>query len=291
MDTWDDWIKAGAIAGQARDYGKTLIKPGASALDVCQKVEAKIRELGGEPAFPAQVSMNDVAAHFCPEDGTIVFKDEIVSLDCGVHINGAIGDTAVTVDLSGKYEDLVKASEEALAEALKQVHVGAKLSDIGRAIHETIAGFGYEPVRNLSGHGLERYVIHTTPSVPNFETGNGILKEGMTIAIEPFATTGSGRIEERGEATVYSLEDMKMPRLQIARDVLKQIAQYQGMPFTTHWLTKKFSSAQVKIALKQLRQLECIHAYPPLVEVAHGMVSQAEHSVIVLEKPIITTKV
>ena len=107
----DDWIKAGKIAAEALEYGRKLIKPGKSMLELCDDVDKKIKQLGGQPAFPSQVSCDHVAAHFCPapEDKT-VFDKQVVSLDVGVHVNGAIGDNATTVDLSGNHTDLVKAS-------------------------------------------------------------------------------------------------------------------------------------------------------------------------------------
>ena len=93
--------KACRIAAQALEYALTLIVPGAKLLDICEKTEKKIDELGAKPAFPVQISLNDTAAHFCPdEDDTTVLKDQVVCIDIGVHIDGFIGDNAATVDLS-----------------------------------------------------------------------------------------------------------------------------------------------------------------------------------------------
>ena len=96
----EDWIKAGEIASKAREYGKELIKVGVSHLDVTEKIEAKILELGGGIAFPTQISINNLAAHYTALLGNdFDFKEgDVCKLDLGVHINGAIGDTAVTVD-------------------------------------------------------------------------------------------------------------------------------------------------------------------------------------------------
>jgi methionyl aminopeptidase len=188
--TNEDWIKAGKIAAETLEHGRLMIKKGNKLVDVCDACDKKIYELGAIPAFPSQISCNDIAAHFCPEENDeTVFDEQLASLDVGACLNGAIGDNAVTVDLSGKYSDLVKASRDALNNALKTVKVGATLGEIGKAIQESIESYGFSPIRNLSGHGLASYNIHDKPSIPNFDTGDDTqLEEGMHIAIEPFAT-------------------------------------------------------------------------------------------------------
>ncbi len=291
--TKQNYIKAGKISAEALEYGKSLIKKGNSLLDAAENIERKIFELGGKPAFPVQVSCNEIAAHFChEEDDKTVFEEQVVSLDLGVHVNGAIGDNAYTVDLSGSYNDLVKAAQKALEEALKIVNVGTELRRIGKAINDAIAGYGYNPVRNLSGHGLDLYNIHTKPTIPNIDNGDKtILKEGMAFAIEPFATTGSGIVHESGLATVFALEHKKPVRSPITRDVLKEIETYEGLPFAKRWLTRKFG-ARANFALRELIQLGMVHQFPPLVEVNKGIVSQAEHSVLIDDegKAIVLTK-
>lgn len=290
-ETLQYYIKAGKIAAEALKYGESLIKPGNKILDVCVKIDEKIKELGGETAFPSQISCDDIAAHFCPElDDESVFDKQLACLDVGVHVNGFIGDNALTVDLSGENEDLVKASREALDNALKIIKPGVSLGEIGKAIHDTITKMGFSPVRNLSGHGLGEFDIHTAPTIPNFDTGdNTKLEEGMAIAIEPFATKGEGVIYESGTATVFQLENRKPVRNMVTRQVLKEIEDYGGLPFAKHWLQKKFGT-RVNLALRELSQLEIIKDYPPLVDRGHGLVSQAEHTVIVMDKPIVTTK-
>jgi methionyl aminopeptidase len=280
--TKQNYIKAGKISAEALEYGKSLIKKGNSLLETTELIEKRIFELGGKPAFPVQISCNEIAAHFCVEDDTkTVFDEQVVSLDLGVHIDGAIGDTAYTVDLSGKYSDLVKAAQKALEEAMKIVNVGTELREIGKTIHDTIASYGFNPVRNLSGHGLDLYNIHTDPSIPNYDTQDKRkLVKGMAFAIEPFATTGSGVVQESGLASVFMLERRKPVRSPITRDILVEIANYEGLPFAKHWLTKKFG-AKANFALREMSQLGMIHEFPPLVEASKGIVSQAEHSFLI----------
>lgn len=286
------WRKAGKITAEALNYGKSLIKPGAKLLEVSELIEQKVHELGGKLAFPAQISMDSIAAHYCAEpDETTVLDKQVCSLDIGVHVEGFIGDSAVTVDLSKQHADLVKASEEALKEAIKIVQIGTKVNEIGKVIQETISSFGFSPIKNLSGHGLSKFNIHDSPTIPNFDTGDTTeLEKGMVIAIEPFATNGSGMIYEREQGNIFSLVNKKPVRSQFARDVLKIIETFNKLPFTTRWLAKTMSLPKVNFALRDLLRQDIIKSYPPLPEKNNGIVSQAEHSLIIDDKVEVITK-
>ena len=289
-DIEEKYIKAGKIASEARNYGKSLIVEGALLIEVLDKIEEKIFELGGKPAFPAQISLNNIAAHYCadPDDTTMFKKGDVAKLDIGVHVDGYVADTAVTIDL-GDNSSLVDASRNALEKALSLATPGRKVSEIGKAIHDEIAKMGFSPVKNLSGHGVGKFIIHGPPSIPNYETGEHVtLKEGMVIAIEPFASKGIGMIHETDTANIFMLTSKKPVRSQITRDVLKEIEKYEGLPFTTRWLTKKFPAIKVRVALRELLQLGALRAFPPLPD--KGLVSQAEHTVIVKDVPIVTTR-
>ncbi len=289
-DTLNSYKKAGKIAAEALAYGKSLIRKRAKLLDICDKVEAKIVDLGGQPAFPAQLSMDDTAAHYCPEqDDETILEDQLVSLDVGAHVDGYIGDNACTVDLSGRNGELVRASEEALKAAVEITRLGVKLADIGKAIESAISSYGFRPVKNLSGHGLGHNDIHTAPSIPNFDTGSAELLGKGVIAIEPFATDGPGLIHEKGEPTVFSLVGSKSTRVGFVRNIQKEIEKLDGKPFTTRWLAKRFSQAQVRYALNQFKKLEIVKEYPPLVERGNGLVSQAEHSLLIDDETILLT--
>ena len=290
--TKQDYIKAGRISAEALEYGKSLIKKGNSLLDAAERIEKRIYELGAKPAFPVQISCDHIAAHFCPlEDDKTIFDSQVVCIDLGVHVNGAVGDNAYTIDLSGKYSDLVNAAQKALEEALNVIKVGTTLGEIGKAIQETISSYGYAPVKNLSGHGIGIYNIHSKPTIPNYDNGDkNTIKDGMVFAVEPFATTGAGLVHEAGISTVFVLEKKKPVRSPITREILKEIETYEGLPFTTRWLTRKFG-AKANFALREISQLDIIKSYPPLVEVDKGIVSQAEHSVLVdAEEIVVLTK-
>lgn len=276
-------IKAGKIAAQALEYAKTLIKPNAKVVDILDKTEKKIKDLGGSLAFPVQISLNDFAAHYCSDqDDKTILKDQIVSIDVGVHIDGFIGDNALTIDLSKKNQDLVKASREALDNAIKIIKPGVKLREIGKVIHDTITSYNFSPIRNLSGHGLDEFNIHTKPTIPNYDNGDETeLKQDDVIAIEPFASKGAGVVYESGNATIFQLINKKPVRNLITRQVLKEIQTYNELPFCKRWLTKRFGLPKTNFALRELKQLDILKEYPPLVDKEHGLVSQAEHSLIV----------
>ncbi len=287
------FLKAGEIAGRARDYGANLIKEGAKVIDILDSVEEFIKKQGAGIAFPAQISINNFAAHSCSplNDNTIIKPSDVVKIDVGAHIDGFIGDTARTINLNNEFQDLVNASKKALENASKMFTPGTKVGEIGAVIQETISNEGFSPVKNLSGHGLGRFEIHTSPSIPNIKLPESItLREGMTVACEPFATDGKGLIAESGEATVFSPAEIRSVRSPYGRDLLKRIKTFNGLPFASRWLEKEFGVGKTRFGLKELERAGVIISHPPLKEVANGLVSQHEHSFLVGDKPIITTK-
>lgn len=279
-----DFIHAGSIARKTRAFGKSLIRPGASYNAVIDQINAKIKELGAIPAFPPQIALDNVAAHYLPHPGTdITFSRELVKLDVGICCNGAIGDCAVTIDLSGKHQSLIDAAEAALLNAERSIKVGLPIREIGAIIESTIASFGLKPVRNLCGHGLGRYKIHTAPSIPNCDDrSSSVIKPGMTFAIEPFVTNGKGLIYESGNPMIFSFLKEGPVQNKHAALALKKIHAFKGLPFSMHdLLSDELSLIEVKLALSELTTLGIIAGYPPLIEEGRGMVAQAENSVLV----------
>ncbi len=288
MDTeaLDKHRKAGKISAEALVYAKKIIKPGMLLLEATEKIEEKIFSLGGQLAFPTQISRNHIAAHYCakPQDTTMLEEGDILKVDIGAHIDGYVSDTAITIDL-GDHKELVKASKEALENAIRLVKAGVLVSDIGRAIQETITKYGFAPIRNLSGHGVGRWIVHQAPSIPNIDTGSKtMLEEGMIIAIEPFASTGAGLIYEQDDAEVFMLTGKRPVRNLITRNVLKDIEKLGGLPFCTRQLCKNNSPAKVNFALREIDQVGILQKFPPLPDKNKGLVSQHEHTIIVGEK-------
>ena len=290
----DNYKKAGNIAAEARSYAKKLVKANESVLEATEKIELKIIELGGKPAFPVDMSINNIAAHYSSiHKDTLMFKDnDIVKVDIGVHINGAIADTAISIDL-GDNKLLIEAAETALDNALKIIRPGVKLFEIGKAIQETIQDYDFSPIRNLSGHGLELYKVHANPSIPNVNNKDQTaLKADIVIAIEPFATQGSGLVMEGKPSEIYELIERKPTRNNNSRKILDYVEkEYKTLPFNKRWLLKKFNGIETSLGLSLLEKDGILHQYSILPEKSNGIVSQAEHTVIVREKPIITTKI
>ncbi len=288
----DKYRGAGRILAEVREEAKEKIKEGVLLLVVAEFVENSIREKGGEPAFPCNISRNEEAAHATPSiDDKTVFGKDIVKLDIGTHIDGYIGDSAVTVDLSGDNDGLVKASEAALNEAIKIIRDGVSTVEIGEVIENTIREQGYKPVVNLTGHGLMRYNSHAPPTIPNVKYEHGvILRENDVVAIEPFATDaqGAGKVVESGNADIYSLIKAKPVRLREAKKLLEEIKKYQGLPFAKRWLPRE----RLDLALRTLENTKgVLRDYPVLREEEKGLISQAEHTIIVKEDGCeVTTK-
>ncbi len=273
-------IKAGKILRQVKEEVRSLVKPEIKLLEIAEFVENRIRELGAEPAFPCNISINSDAAHFTPKkDDDRVFREgDVVKLDIGAHIDGVIADTAITIDL-GDNRDLVLAAEKALESAIDEVCAGVDTSVIGEVIEREIRDIGFKPIINLTGHGFMPYVAHAPPTIFNYKTSRGVkLEEGTVIAIEPFATTGAGKVGERGETEIYSLAAKRPVRMRQEREILKEVEKYKTLPFARRWLKKA-----PNIIMNKLTREGILRSYPVLAEIEKGLVSQAEHTVIVEE--------
>jgi len=270
--------EAGEILAEVRDEAAQKVEVGASHLEVAEWAEDRIRELGGEPAFPVNISIDEEAAHATPSvDDDATFGEEMVNLDIGVHVDGWLADTAVTVDLSGNAE----ASEQALEAALDVVEAGVSTGDIGAEVEDVIEGYGFNPVVNLTGHGLGHWEQHTSPNIPNRAVSQGAtLEAGDVVAIEPFATDGSGKVKEGSEEEIYALEREASVRNRQARQALEQIVdEFKTLPFATRWL----DTQRAEMALRRLEQNGVVHGYPVLKEQDGYLVSQKEHTIIVTE--------
>src|SRR3989344_1541346 len=288
-----DYKKAGRIAAEALQFGKKLIKEDALLRDVTKKTEEFIIKQDAWLAFPAQISLNNKAAHcYSGNESDEKFKHgDLVKLDVGVHVNGFIGDNALSINIASDSDlELIRASKDALREAISLMKPGVKLREIGKAVEEVIVGYGFNPIRNLSGHEVEQWNLHAGMIIPNYDNkSEDELKEGQVFAIEPFAATGDGKVNEGRLGGVYRIQELKSIR--IGREVLDYIhGNYKELPFSKDWLQGNLNEFKINNGFRILEQQGIIHRYPELVEKEGTKVSQAEHTVMVADKPIVLTK-
>lgn len=288
---YDSYKRAGKIAADAREYGVTLLKPGARFLDIAIDIENKIKNNGADLAFPVNIALNTLAAHYSPrhDDTTIFQKGDIVKLDVGVHINGYIADTAITIELeTHAYDTMIKASSEALTKSISILNTETPLSEVGKTIENAITSYGYRPIHNLMGHGLNRYVLHSGVSIPNVGAlgGKTKLKDGDVVAIEPFATNGAGYVISGEGSNIYLCNNsLKTKFIRDKKTKIlfeKMIINYKTLPFSERSYYDMFPN-EGDIALKKLSFLGLIKHYSQLIEAKGGMVTQKEHTVIIKE--------
>jgi methionyl aminopeptidase len=286
-DVFDSYVEAGRVAARVLETGADIIRTGVAILEVVESVEQMVIDAGAGLAFPLNLSLNEDAAHDTASIGDERFFNEgdVAKLDLGVHLDGYIADTAVTVDL-GDHALLVEASRCALEAAIALVRPGVTIGELGGAIQQEIESRGFRPVANLTGHGLARYAIHTPPSIPNLSfEGGAALEEGMVFAIEPFASTGSGKVSEKPRVEIFQQISIKPVRLPSARKILEAVRERRGMPFARRWIPAK----RQDFALSTLIQQGLVRAYPVLADVPGSVVSQHEHTLIVTADGCIVT--
>ncbi len=290
-------VKAGDIARRTLEYGRSLIKPGATAREVCEEVEGYIRGQGASPAFPCNLSVDHVAAHYTPgiSDDVKLTSTSVVKLDIGVSVDGYIADTALTVDLSGRYQDLLDASREALEAVIERLRPGISLYEIGKTVESRIRRRGFKVVRNLTGHTIARHMIHAGLSIPNYPDRTVFYKRlqpGTQAAIEPFATNGRGMVVEGGVTNIYAYTGRR-PRRGLNEEEKRLldtiIDRFLTLPFTPRWLVDVMEPSRLEQTVKSLVAKGALHDYPILVEAGKGLVSQHEHTIVVLKDRVLVT--
>ena len=281
------YLQAGKIAAEVRDRTRKKYHVGSTLFEICESVEAQIRSMNAEPAFPVNTSVNEIAAHYTaePNDATVVKEGDVVKIDIGVHIDGYIADTAVTVCYDPKYESLVSTAETALGEAVRIARANTKASDIGKVIETTITKFGFKPIQNLSGHSLQQYTIHAGKSIPNIWTRGSsfALLPDEAYAIEPFVTTkdGQGVVYEGKTKNIFSITSRKPLKDKEADNLLGILwGRYKTLPFALRWLIDKYEEKDLRRLVDMLIRKKNVHAYPILVEGHNKIVVQAEHTLI-----------
>ena len=286
----DEYLQAGKIAKEALSLAKESAREGATAISVATAVETLIGDRGAACAFPINICINHVAAHYTPREGDPLrfAKGNLVKLDVGVHVNGHIADTAATVEIStSNWSNLIKASEDALTCALEMLTPGISVSSIGAAIETAIGSSGFNPVRNLTGHTLERNILHAGITVPNVSARDrSVLKGGTAVAIEPFATDGVGEVDGNKGGNIYHIiGERKLSDDDANRFLSSAIRDFDHLPFASRWCSG-FSKDYESLIRKHWRHRN-IRSYSILSEKIGSMVSQSEHSALILDDSIL----
>ncbi len=280
----EKWKTAGKLARDALHFGKKLIEAEKSMLNVTEEIESFVKKHGGELAFPTNLAVNNVGAHWTPssKSNEIFCKGDVVKLDVGVHIEGYIGDNALTLEIgTTNYAKMIEASREALNAAINVAVAGVNVGIIGHAVQDTIEKYGYRPIANLTGHRIKRYNLHSGVSIPSIrERGGPTLNNGDIVAIEPFVTDGAGRVGGKRNSNIYHLRQIRKVRDEKATELMKEIQdRYKGLPFAERWL-HEFQDDATK-NLQKLMRAGIVSYYPVLDELGNGIVAQSEHTLLI----------
>jgi len=280
----EQYRKSGRITSELRPIVQSAVTPGATYLEVCELVKREVESRGGRLAFPTGIGVNQVTAHYAPQDGDeSVFKeDDVVKVDYGVHVDGYVADTSLTVTYNPDYNLLLEATQRALEAAITTARKETRTGEIGRAIHREAARFGFKTIENLTGHTLDRYTVHAGKSIPNlYMPGMQDLKKGDVFAIEPFLTPGSaaGYVVDAPSQTIFSLVARKKtgrPELDAFEERIWD--ERKTLPFTPQWYSKDFGAGKLEGIVSKLVAKRVLRAYPTLVEASGKPVAQFEHT-------------
>jgi methionyl aminopeptidase len=292
----EEYEKSGKIVSKVRKMAVDYIEADMKILELVNFVESNIKEMGGTLAFPCNISINEITAHYTapPGDESIIKAGDLVKIDLGAHVNGYIADSAVTVlvgdsDSVLKEEEtelnlkMIQTAQEALESAINTIKAGVELGEIGTAIEETINKNGLNSVSNLTGHGMDQFILHSGISVPNIkEVNNHQIEEGDVLAIEPFVTDGIGRVGDMNEVHIFRfLRDRPMRMVQAKKLLHNIVNDFRNLPFCQRWLTNENNEKHINMAMRQLITSRAIYPYHVLKEKSNARVAQAEHTVIV----------
>jgi methionyl aminopeptidase len=293
------YFKAGKAVADALKLGQAIARPGTKLLDLANLVEDTIKKHDVGLSFPVNLSLDECAAHYSPiiGDELTLPKIGLLKIDAGSQCDGYVADAAVTINLGkdkGILETLVKASRDALYASIKNFKVGVNVSTIGRIIQTEIEKYeGCKPISNLGGHQLKQWNLHAGIFVPNIgrSTDNYVLKEGDQFAIEPFATNGYGAIRNGPKMTIFRYKGMKKKKnLPMTKKLQLQNfkKEFKSLPFSPRWINFIPKDQINATVLKYFKQ-GALEGYHTFIERAKGMVSQAEHTVIVTKEGGIPT--
>jgi len=281
---------SGKILRETREEIKRFVREDMPIIKVCEKAERLIREKGGKPAFPCNVSINEIAAHYTspPNDNRRIPERSIVKVDIGVHLDGYVTDTAVTISFNPEYRSLVETAKQALKTAINNIHAGISTSKLGGIIEKTIKSRGFKPISNLTGHQVGRYLVHAGTSLPNVSQVLSFskIKLGRVYAIEPFVTLPNaiGKVENGEEVTIFRFLKRRALKGSYARQVLKYVEEnFRTLPFAERWVQDVVPIEFHREAFQELLSSRSLMGYPIFIEASRNPVAQAEHTVLIVE--------
>jgi methionyl aminopeptidase len=289
----ESYLQAGKAVAKALKLAKIIVRPGTKFLDIATLCEGEILKNGCGLGFPANISLDSIAAHYSPEleDPTVCPDHGLLKVDCGAEVNGFIADAAITINIGedkGIYADLVQASEEGLAAALKVAGPGVGVSDIGTEIYKAIAKHNVKPISNLGGHGLDAYQVHESPFIPNVPNSRdgSQLQPDRAYAIEPFTTDGYGSIQPGKVVNIFEFvnlkkkKNMKIDEVALAQKFKKK---FNTLPFSPRAVDFIQGTDNINDTINKFEKRGILRGYPIFEEIGRGLVAQTEHSLLILK--------
>ncbi len=263
---------------------QSAVKPGGGLLEMSDLVKREVESRGGQLAFPTGIGVNQVTAHYAPQEGdeAVFGEEDLVKVDFGVHVDGYVTDTSVSVTFNPEYNLLLEATKRALEAAMETARGDLRTGEIGREIHREASRFGFKTIENLTGHTLDRYTVHAGKSIPNlFMPGMQSLRRGDVFAIEPFLTLGSaaGYVVDSPTRTIFSLVVRKKTGISDLDAFADMVwTERKTLPFTPRWYSAEFGKDRLATIISRLVAKKILRAYPTLVEASGSPVAQFEHT-------------
>jgi methionyl aminopeptidase len=280
---------SGRILRETREEMRTYVHEKMPIIDVCEKAENLIRSKGGKPAFPCNVSANEITAHYTspPGDKKTIPEGSVVKVDIGVHVDGYVTDTAFTACFNPEHKRMTETAEIALKTAIENLRGEMPVGRIGGLIETAIRNRGFKPISNLTGHSVGRYLIHAGTSIPNVsQISLTKVHAGDIFAIEPFVTLpdAAGRVEDAPDKTIFRFIKPKSLQTAHAKQMSRFIeANFKTLPFAERWLKGAVPEEKHSEAFKELLKSKTLMAYPVFVEASGKPVTQAEHTVLITD--------
>jgi len=280
----EQYRASGRIVREVKPIVQSAVRPGVSYLDVCDIVRKEVESRGGRLAFPTGIGVNDVTAHYAPQEGdeSVFGESDLVKVDFGVHVEGYVTDTSVSVTLNPDFNLLLEATQRALDVAIATARREPRTGEIGREIHREAARFGFKTIENLTGHTVDRYTVHAGKSIPNlYMPGTQPLKSGDVFAIEPFLTLSSaaGYVVDTPSQTIFSMVARKKTGvLELDAFAARVWEERKTLPFTPRWYSAEFGKSRVQGIVSRLVAKRILRGYPTLVEASGSPVAQFEHT-------------